>query len=44
MSQIQASYKQRIPDLSCARKDTASISDLLISKNGNRKTNQCTTL
>ena len=33
----EAFYRQRIPESSCARKDTVDIDNLVASKNGDRK-------
>ena len=34
---MKVSYKQRIPESSCARKETIGIDILLTSRNGDRK-------
>ena len=37
----KAFYRQRIPEFSCARKETVDIDFLVTSRNGNRKIMQC---
>ena len=37
MGQRKAFYRQRIPESSCARKETVDIDILVTSKNGDRK-------
>ena len=37
ISQRKAFYRQRIPESSCARKETVSIDTLVTSRNGDRK-------
>ena len=37
IGQRNAFYKQRIPESSCARKETAAIDILVTSRNGDRK-------
>ena len=38
IDQRKAFYRQRIPESSCARKETVDIDILLIPRNGDRKT------
>ena len=40
IGQRKAFYRQRIPEPSCARKESADIDILVISRNGDRKTIQ----
>ena len=40
IGQRKAFYRQRIPEFSCARKETADIDILLTSRNGDRKNMQ----
>ena len=42
IGQRKAFYRQRIPESSCVRKETADTDILVTSKNGNRKTIQST--
>ena len=37
IGQMKAFYRQRIPESSCARKETADIDILVTSRNGDRK-------
>ena len=37
IGQRKAFYRQRIPELSCAKKETVGIDILVISSNGDRK-------
>ena len=37
IGQRKAFYRQRIPEFSCARKETADIDILVTSRNGHRK-------
>ena len=37
IGQRKAFYRQRIPEFSCARKETVDIDILVISRNGDRK-------
>ena len=37
MGQRKAFYRQRIPESSCARKETVGIDTLVTSRNGDRK-------
>ena len=37
IAQMKAFYRQRIPESSCVRKETADIDILVTSRNGNRK-------
>ena len=37
ISQRKAFYRQRIPEFSCARKETVDIGILVTSRNGDRK-------
>ena len=37
IGQRKAFYRQRIPEFSCARKETVDIDILVTSRNGNRK-------
>ena len=37
IGQMKASYKERIPESSCARKETVDIDILATSRNGDRK-------
>ena len=37
IGQRKAFYRQRVPEFSCARKETVDIEILLTSRNGNRK-------
>ena len=41
IGQRKASYRQRIPEFSCARKETLDIDILVTSRNGDRKIMQC---
>ena len=38
IGQRKAFYRQRIPEFSCARKETVDIGILVTSRNGDRKT------
>ena len=40
IGQRKAFYRQRIPESSCARKETVDIDNLVTSRNGDRKTMQ----
>ena len=40
IGQRKAFYRQRIPEFSCARKETVDIDILVTSRNGDRKTMQ----
>ena len=40
ISQRKAFYRQRIPEFSCARKETVDIGILVTSRNGHRKIRQ----
>ena len=40
IGQRKAFYRQRIPELSCARKETVDIDILVTSRNGDRKVMQ----
>ena len=37
IGQRKALYRQRVPEFSCARKETVDIDILVTSRNGNRK-------
>ena len=37
MGQMKAFYRQRIPESSCARKETVDIDMIVTSRNGDRK-------
>ena len=39
IGQRKAFYRQRIPEFSCARKETVDIDILATSRNGDRETN-----
>ena len=41
IGQRKAFYRQRIPEFSCARKETVDIDILVTSRNGHRKIMQC---
>ena len=44
IGQRKAFYRQRIPEFSCARKETVHIDNLVTSRNGDRKIIQSITI